>query len=40
MQACKVSKQASKFVCTPCPGKNAPLPKQNAVKCTVYNTIQ
>jgi len=24
---------------TPCPGKNAP-PKQNDVKCTVYNTIQ
>jgi len=24
---------------TPCPGKNGP-PKQNAVKCTVYNTIQ
>jgi len=24
---------------TPCPGKNGPL-KQNAVKCTVYNTIQ
>jgi len=24
--------------CTPCPGKNGP-PKQNAVKCTVYNTI-
>jgi len=23
---------------TPCPGKNGP-PKQNAVKCTVYNTI-
>ena len=23
----------------PCPGKNGP-PKQNAVKCTVYNTIQ
>jgi len=27
-------------VITPCPGKNAPPPKQNAVKCTVYNTIQ
>jgi len=26
-------------VYTPCPGKNGP-PKQNAVKCTVYNTIQ
>jgi len=24
---------------TQCPGKNGP-PKQNAVKCTVYNTIQ
>jgi len=24
---------------TPCPGKNGP-PKRNAVKCTVYNTIQ
>jgi len=24
---------------TPCPGKNGP-PKQTAVKCTVYNTIQ
>jgi len=23
---------------TPCPGKNGP-PEQNAVKCTVYNTI-
>ena len=25
---------------TPCPEKNAPPPKQNAVTCTVYNTIQ
>jgi len=25
---------------TQCPGKNAPPPKQNAVKCTIYNTIQ
>jgi len=27
------------FTYTPCPGKNGP-PKQNSVKCTVYNTIQ
>jgi len=27
------------IVTTPWPGKNGPL-KQNAVKCTVYNTIQ
>jgi len=26
-------------VYTPCPDKNGP-PKQNAVKCTIYNTIQ
>jgi len=29
----------NKLFSTPCPGKNGP-PKQNAVKCTVYNTIQ
>jgi len=26
--------------CTPCPEKTPPPPKQNAAKCTVYNTIQ